>query len=407
MKEYKPFFLLEGKQQAIQILKKDVPPEDMNTVISDLSDIDPTSPQNKYLELLAKIYLPFRAQLIRKSRVEEGEDDHDFIFSFTDILVHKNDIKTKLADIEKRNLKLNTKKITDIDSFIKEVKEVYSTVTKSKAKQGLVGLTKGKDYIQIPLSYEGIHAYIPLNYKASKVIASDRVGDCEGKWCTAYQKTDEHWNDYVSDRGGILVYLINPYEQDSSDSKKAFYFYSNDVVEGFDAEDEPISFYTGSATNKEIEKYVRSNWDEIRKAYNFRGLELPKILYLMVMEGRLDEQESLRHLKDLLYHDTYADYTVDLPIVIKNQEAFYKDKHNPKFSFAIEFNSNKLNSQYKLSIFPPEQTGLYVLDKKIGVIADISSKANNVFINQTYEKLFSLLTDDYNWDMPSFPIKFI
>jgi len=52
MKRYKPLY--EGKKQAIQILQKYFG-ERTKEVISIFEKLDPTSPQNKYLEIFAKI----------------------------------------------------------------------------------------------------------------------------------------------------------------------------------------------------------------------------------------------------------------------------------------------------------------------------------------------------------------
>jgi hypothetical protein len=67
-------------------------------------------------------------------------------------------------------------------------------------------LVRGEDYI--PLVLNGNKAYIPLNYEASVEIASDNVGSCQGKWCTANSEIKTYWNDYVEQKEIILIYVI-------------------------------------------------------------------------------------------------------------------------------------------------------------------------------------------------------
>ena len=91
----------------------------------------------------------------------------------------------------------------------KDILEIESKTQRKKSvkTRGIKGLKEGKDYIQLKNLPDDIQGYIPLNYEASKFIASRYVGGIEGKWCTAYQKTDKYWEEYKS-YGVIFIYLI-------------------------------------------------------------------------------------------------------------------------------------------------------------------------------------------------------
>jgi hypothetical protein len=101
----------------------------------------------------------------------------------------------------------NNKNLTyaDFEPIIKERSK--TEVKKAVSKSGIAGLIEGKDFIELPLNSDEVHAYMPMNYEASRLIASDKIGGCEGKWCTAYQKTDYYWNNYTG-RRIIFIYFI-------------------------------------------------------------------------------------------------------------------------------------------------------------------------------------------------------
>ena len=100
--------------------------------------------------------------------------------------------------------------IADVDAS--KNKQSKTGMSKSVKSSGINALTEGEDYLNFPISgsYTG---YMPLTYDASRMIASDAIGDCVGKWCTAYQKTDKHFNDYVYTNGVSLIYFIGNNEK--------------------------------------------------------------------------------------------------------------------------------------------------------------------------------------------------
>ena len=99
---------------------------------------------------------------------------------------------------------------TNKDLTFDDFKPVLNYVSKSGREKavkqsGITGLKNGQDYLE--LKTDGTYqAYRPLNYEASKLIASNSIGGCEGKWCTAYQKDNSYWKDYT--KSNVLVYVI-------------------------------------------------------------------------------------------------------------------------------------------------------------------------------------------------------
>lgn len=90
--------------------------------------------------------------------------------------------------------------------FSKIMNKPTKTDKRKTIKKGLNSLKEGKDYIKI--STHDWLGYIPLNYEASKIIASKYVGDCEGRWCTAYQKDNRYWIEEVYEKNNILMYIL-------------------------------------------------------------------------------------------------------------------------------------------------------------------------------------------------------
>ena len=298
----------EGKAQAIKILKKgldsyEVSDKWIKILINAIEDLDPTKPKNKYLELFSKFFIKHfdGDYLVHLARAEEDDMDTSLInkvivksmTSFNSQL-QDDKITDKINSIEKRNLPINLSKIKDYKDFIKQLDSISSTLTKSSKKRGIQGLKLGKDYLQIPtpnkLDTETM-ILVPLNYKASKIIASDYVGQCEGKWCTAYQKTDEYWESYIEENEGVLVYIVRGASSYIPDNelKMAIYFYNDfKASEGFDANDKPVQprsiiYY------KEIEVYVKAHEDMIREALakNFKQVDPNQILQDGIMGGIL------------------------------------------------------------------------------------------------------------------------
>ena len=116
-------------------------------------------------------------------------------------LVDKYPQKASKIDWNKKDLTYGA-----ITSTLKEI-------SKKAVKQGsLGGLVEGKDYIlfgEFETKISKYMGYIPLNHNASRVIAQEKIGGCEGKWCTAFQKSSSHWDRYVKKDKKILVYGVS------------------------------------------------------------------------------------------------------------------------------------------------------------------------------------------------------
>jgi hypothetical protein len=163
----------------------------------------------------------------------------------------------------------NPQKYQDLKSFIKDLESAEKFVSKTaKEKQvkesGIQGLAEGEDYLELETGNPDIQAYAPLHWGASKVIASKYVGSCEGKWCVAYQKSSEHWDEYIDTYEGVLIYFIAP------EAKYAAYYASEKDYELFNAEDKklsnsPIDDLVDELGNEfsEIREHFPPNWEVI------------------------------------------------------------------------------------------------------------------------------------------------
>ena len=107
-------------------------------------------------------------------------------------------------------LKLNNYNIEDI--YKATLEKTKTGLKKGVKKLGIGGLEEGKDYIELDISeYTNTYkAYIPLHWEASKLIASSKIGGCEGEWCVAYQKDISYWNSYTTPAfKGVFIYIVN------------------------------------------------------------------------------------------------------------------------------------------------------------------------------------------------------
>ena len=206
--------LQEGKKQALAIVKD-------QKIVDDLSAIDPTD-TNKYVEMFAKFY-------------KNGSSIQDI-----------QEVVGLIVQIEKKQFKIDISKIKTIDEFKKETESFLKVITKGDKKKGISGIKLNVDYMDfgtvVTKGGDIYHGYIPLNYEASKVIASNRVGKCEGKWCISYQKSSSHWNDYVKKQKNFFILLIAEPNQNIKESdKKVAVQLSNSglIIKVWDANDKP------------------------------------------------------------------------------------------------------------------------------------------------------------------------
>jgi len=154
-----------------------------------------------------------------------------------------DDEKSKVIDWfakhPNRENEINWNNVNDLkySDFEVLMKTESKTGRKNKVKvNGLQGLLEGTDF---GLAYEdeNIIGLVPFHYEASKLLASKYVGKVEAKWCTAYQKTDQHWKEYTQ-QGITFIYFINKDEEESSWNKIAVAIYPDGQLEIFSEDDD-------------------------------------------------------------------------------------------------------------------------------------------------------------------------
>lgn len=145
-----------------------------------------------------------------------------------------NILKKKFSDVSSSQLMSLASKIdsgvlkVDIQKIKKENIDYYldiaqKTKSNSEAKnKGLDGLIKGKDFLEFATGKQNVKAYIPLNHKASKSIASKKVCSVEGKWCVAANDPKE-WNNFKRD-ATIIMFIIDSTAKNPKKSKLALNF---------------------------------------------------------------------------------------------------------------------------------------------------------------------------------------
>ena len=236
----------------------------------------------------------------------------------------------------------------NIQDILKATYELSKTgKEKAVKKSGIKGLEEGKDYLEFPMPDPKIKAYIPLNYEASKLIASTKVGPCEGKWCTAYQKTDEHWKKY-SKLDIILIYIITP------ETKYAIAAYTNSrlLLEIFDATDNALSVETlSSRLGINIKTLIQQNLGLIEKAKEsivetstFRKKARPKYL-----DGSIPVPDK-DMLKELIDNDLDVS-RVDVSRITDMSHLFCNSKFNRDISKWDVSNVRNMNGMFAHSNF--------------------------------------------------------
>lgn len=342
---------LEGKQQAIKILVPSIGENRAKNCIKKLTDFDPTSPKNKYIELFSRIFkniLETSNKYDNEQKEMVGDKSTKLYMEFINQLRAKK-VFDKLKNIEEKNISFDLQKIKTFEEFIEKLNELTSKITKSSVKKGIRGLVKGKDYLAIPLnSSRDIEAYIPLTYDASKIIASFRVGNCEGKWCTAYQKSENYWKNYIHVNEGILVYIIIRNEMNkaySINEKQAIYFIqSEDGVidaERFDENDKNIEEVE---SEDEIRHYVENNWDEIRNSIPKPKSIIPKNLYYVLYTAFINARKINEILRNLIEYDSIKDNM----LIFYESEEYENMSAQNEFIMAISIDGEKLNKKYKI-----------------------------------------------------------
>lgn len=171
-----------------------------------------------------------------------------------------NDAQREKLPNPQKYTKKNGNTFEDFLNDLQSAEEFVSKTAKQKQvkQSGIKGLVEGEDYIELETGDPDLQAYAPLNYEASKLIASKDVGSCEGKWCVAYQKSPQHWDEYIEIDGGVLIYFITP------ETKYAAYYRSATDYELFDPKDNKLA-------NSPIDDLVAElgkKFDELRENFS-------------------------------------------------------------------------------------------------------------------------------------------
>jgi hypothetical protein len=137
------------------------------------------------------------------------------------------------------------------NDFVPLLSQISKTARQKMVKNtGINGLDEGTDYI-IAYNSGTIVGYCPLDWEASKMIASSYVGASKttGKWCVALHNNRNFWDNYVSEEGdnnNRFLYLVD-YNPDSTWGKIAIRMWLNLDYQAWNWKDEVI-FSSMSAT---------------------------------------------------------------------------------------------------------------------------------------------------------------
>ena len=197
-------------------------------------------------------------------------------------------------------LKLNN---YDIEDIYKATLEKSKTALKKAVKKaGIEGLKEGEDYIELDISkYTNTYkAYVPLHWEASKLIASSKVGRCEGKWCTAYQKDSSHWVQHTKTDKAVLIYLVDTSESDKYAIK---YFINYPKIDVWDPNDRKInlnSFEEITHINVSIFHNYSSILHEAFQKIRTNNIKMYYKTYKDYLEGKkyVKDRETLKKIID-------------------------------------------------------------------------------------------------------------
>lgn len=306
-----------------------------------------------------------------------------------EIIAHFQKFPHKESEIDWNKLNQLT-----YDDFKKVMDQESNSQRKKLVRdRGISGMKEGEDYLDLSDEDEDYLAYIPLSYEASKLIASKYVGGCEGKWCTAYQKTPNYWNQYTGDEGVVLIYFIfhNEISLDNAITKAAVAVYPSGETEIFNAEDERRSYLDFNAmTGIDIDKFLNLNDFEIDNARERLYLPTSEKLRLFaesILEGSPSDQyeDVVREAVSgsIPYYNSW-DFNKDYDLFIKVSERSFDYSQD-----IVDEISDFKNPSYGLYVAGPEGASLY--NSLMGNIRGINVESRITFDNQS-KRLIDKLT---------------
>ena len=272
----------------------------------------------------------------------------------------------------------NRKDLTweDLEKVINKSRNTKSQIKKA-VKQGIVGLTEGIDYVYVGTKdYQGspVYAYIPLNWKGSRVLASDQVepklstvfdGYTGAKWCISYQKTDQYWLKYQG--SSCFIFLFGetvPTKKIALQITKRLLYregpsnFDISSIEIWDAQDTPISIEDlGYSAQHDMLDFIKNF---VYKAPIIKDSLIT--LDDLSKEGKL----GLRVIDFDDFEEWYSQYknpdgTIsvygDLNISYLNEEFFAEVSDNKTVELAIPYDNDTLNTIQKYNIKYKEVTG--------------------------------------------------
>jgi hypothetical protein len=124
------------------------------------------------------------------------------------------DLKLLAEKIDNKLIDINIQSIKS-DAIDKLIQLAKNTKSKTAAKtKGVEGLVENEDYFITPTKTKDATAYVVLNHKASKTIASKRVCGAEGKWCIA-ENNPYQWDANVRRDGKntMVIYVVLPQDK--------------------------------------------------------------------------------------------------------------------------------------------------------------------------------------------------
>jgi len=179
--------ILEGKKQAFDILKSKYDKDDIDNILYQLSFYDPTTPQNKYLEVLATVFLKERTTL------------DNFIADY-----RKLKMNSLFDSFANRKLQIKLSDIKGLYSLKDILIEALQDSASKLSLPTLNGLKEGKDYLTV-YEDEEIIAIAPTHRDASITMVGNPTNN---HWCTAFVNKNL-WNQYVYEQGSRLIYVFS------------------------------------------------------------------------------------------------------------------------------------------------------------------------------------------------------
>jgi hypothetical protein len=203
----------------------------------------------------------------------------------------KQEVQTLVNKYPQKASKIDWNKISSLKAS--DVLVVLKEVSQKDVKRGRVeNLVEGKDYLYKG-TFKDYDVYIPLNYKASRVIANVKIGGCEGKWCTAYQMSSGHWDSYTNDKKQLFAYLVKPMDKIALQ----YDMYSGNLIQAWDKNDNQINnkpFQALKINSQEIankyfgvtaEQAIRQNY--LKSPFSVTNDRIAILIFNKLIEGSI------------------------------------------------------------------------------------------------------------------------